>query len=102
MANKTKKKSFDIEVCRTGYGFCTIRVKATSYAKAAQLALDEAGSHDFSENDAEYTVDGLDTGSGAEVTDNEIRKLQTSIIEFGRLTRISTDDIWDALKSVMK
>lgn len=60
MAEKTKKekplKEFDIPVCRTGYGFATITVKAKTQKQAERLALEEAGNHDFSEKDADYTL----------------------------------------------
>lgn len=47
---------FDVDVCRTGYGFATIQVRATSEFEAQQAALDQAGDHLFSEKDSEYTL----------------------------------------------
>lgn len=51
-----KEKEFKIEVCRTGYAFTTITVVATDRTKAEELALEEAGSHDFNEKDCEYSI----------------------------------------------
>jgi len=49
-------ETYNIEVCRIGYSFKTIEVDATSQKEAEELALDEAGSHEFSEKDAEYKI----------------------------------------------
>lgn len=51
-------QDFDVHVVRTGYGHRTFRVSAKSQAEADRIALDEAGSHDFSENSSEYSVEG--------------------------------------------
>lgn len=45
-----------VPVCRTGFGSRTINVIATTEAEAIEKAIDEAGNHEFSENDAEYTA----------------------------------------------
>lgn len=47
---------FDVDVCRTGFGFATIRVMAASAQEADELALDRAGEYEYSEKDAEYTL----------------------------------------------
>lgn len=51
-------RSWDVEVCRTGYGHATVRVRAASQAEAETLAMDQAGDIEFSENDADYEVTG--------------------------------------------
>lgn len=45
-----------VPVCRTGFGSRTMEVIATTEEEALQKAIDEAGNHEFSENDAEYTA----------------------------------------------
>ena len=45
-----------VPVCRTGFGSRTIEVIATTEEEAIEKAIDEAGNHEFSENDAEYTA----------------------------------------------
>ena len=55
----TKKKTFIVAVCRTAYAFRDIEVQATSEKEALELALDDAGNHEFSEKSSEYTTDGL-------------------------------------------
>lgn len=47
---------FDVDVCRTGFGFATIQIRASSEFEAQQAALDQAGDHLFSEKDSEYTL----------------------------------------------
>lgn len=49
-------QDFEIEVCRTGYGFTTIEVRAASEYEAGQLALDVAGDHSYSEKDSQYQL----------------------------------------------
>ena len=49
-------QEFKIEVCRIGYGYRTIKVKAFDQTEAEQLALEEAGNYEFSEKDAEYKI----------------------------------------------
>jgi len=49
-------EKYKIEVCRIGYGYKTIEVEATSQEEAENMALDEAGDHEFSEKDAEYVL----------------------------------------------
>lgn len=47
-------KKYRVPVCRIGYGNRDIEVEATSKKEAVARALDEAGSHEFSEHDADY------------------------------------------------
>jgi hypothetical protein len=56
MVKKTKR--YSIEVCRTGYSSLNIDVEATSVKDAKAKALDAAGSFEFSEHDADYSVGG--------------------------------------------
>lgn len=61
MAKKLQKevnKEFDVPVTRTSYSFRTITVKAKNRKEAIRLALEEAGDHEFSEKDADYTAEG--------------------------------------------
>ena len=51
-----EKGEYHIEVCRIGYGHKTISVTASSHEEAEQLALDEAGSYEFSEHTSEYVI----------------------------------------------
>jgi NDP-sugar pyrophosphorylase family protein len=58
VADKTKKdatpKTYRVPVTRIGYSYTTIEVVATSEEEAESLAIDEAGSIDFSETTSEY------------------------------------------------
>jgi hypothetical protein len=55
MATK-KLKEYKVNVCRIGYGNNDLKVAATSEKEARKLALDLAGSLDFSEHDADYEI----------------------------------------------
>lgn len=59
MAVYTEPVSFEVDVVRTGYGARTIVVKAHSAAEAQELALEEAGNHEYNEHTADYTTDGV-------------------------------------------
>lgn len=48
---------FEVDVVRTGYGHRTISVLATSAAEAEELALDEAGNHEYNEHTADYRAE---------------------------------------------
>jgi hypothetical protein len=52
-------EAYEVSVCRTGYGFHRIQVQARSPEEAEELALDEAGDHEYSEKSSEYTTDGV-------------------------------------------
>jgi len=49
-------KEFNIQVCRTGYGFANIKVKAHTREEAEELAIENAGDYTYNESDAEYTI----------------------------------------------
>ena len=49
-------KEFNIQVCRTGYGFANTKVKAHTREEAEELAIENAGDYSYNENDAEYTI----------------------------------------------
>jgi hypothetical protein len=54
---ETEKESiWQVPVCRTGYGSRTIEVLASSEEEAIERAIEEAGNHEFSENDADYSA----------------------------------------------
>ena len=52
-----KKETYKVEVCRIGYSFATIEVEAENEDEAEDLALEKAGNYDYSEKDAEYSVE---------------------------------------------
>lgn len=51
-----KAKEWKIEVCRTSYAHRTIKVMATTYEEACEFALEQAGDYEYSESDADYSV----------------------------------------------
>jgi hypothetical protein len=51
------KQKFSIPVVRIGYGFKNIEVEANSQEEAEQLALDEAGDHEYSEKESNYEIE---------------------------------------------
>lgn len=55
----TAFKKYVVSVCRTAYAFRDIEVTAQSEKEALELALEDAGNHEFSEKTADYTTDGL-------------------------------------------
>jgi hypothetical protein len=55
--------TYEVTVCRTGYGFTRFQVQAATLDQAQELALDEAGNHDYSEKTSEYSVEGIDLAS---------------------------------------
>ena len=48
-----------VSVCRTSHAFLDIEVTAQNETEALELAIDDAGNHEFSEKSADYTTDGL-------------------------------------------
>ena len=52
-------KTFEVEVCRTGYGHASFKIQAASADEAREKALDQAGGHLFSEKESEYTVTSI-------------------------------------------
>lgn len=51
------KRTFKVPVRRIGYSFKTIEVEAHSEEEAEEIALEEAGSYEFSESSSEYEID---------------------------------------------
>lgn len=49
---------YQVNVTRIGYSCRTIEVEAKSEKDAEDKAIDEAGSHDFSEHDSKYESEG--------------------------------------------
>jgi len=49
-------KSYDIGVCRAGYGWGTFRVQADTEEEAREKALVKAGDTVFSEKDSDYFI----------------------------------------------
>lgn len=50
------EREFTVELCRTGYGFTTVQIKAKTQEEANQIALDHSGDYDYNEKTAEYTI----------------------------------------------
>jgi hypothetical protein len=48
---------FEVQVFRTSYSSRMIEVEAENEEEAKENALEKAGDYEFSEKDAEYTVD---------------------------------------------
>jgi len=59
-----EEKSWNVPVCRIGYGHHLMAVSARSESEAIEKALDEAGGEEFSESSSEY-----DTPDGAQLID---------------------------------
>lgn len=55
-----EKKKFKVLVTRTSYSSRNIEVEAESELEAKELAIDEAGSFEFREHDADYDVDAIE------------------------------------------
>ena len=69
-------KTFVIPVCRTGFGFADIEVKAATLQEAQSIALDRAGDHSFSEKSSEYSLQNSRTETSGE--------LQNWIVRYGK------------------
>jgi hypothetical protein len=54
---RKKKKTFLVPVTRIGYGYNTFEVEASSQKEADEIALEQAGDHEFSEKDADYVLE---------------------------------------------
>jgi hypothetical protein len=50
------KTLYQVELCRTGYGFVTIEVEARSQGHANDIALDEADNYEYTEKTSEYSI----------------------------------------------
>jgi hypothetical protein len=59
MPKTRKTKSFTVTVVRTSYSSREINVEALTKAKAKELALELAGDLEFSEKDADYSVEHI-------------------------------------------
>ena len=57
----TDKETFVVLVTRTSYSSKNIEVQATDREEAKRLAMDDAGSMEFSEHDADYSADAIFT-----------------------------------------
>lgn len=53
------KQKYVVAICRTGYGFKNIEVEAVDENEARELAINDAGNHEFSEKDADYSTNGV-------------------------------------------
>ena len=59
------RKKYLVDVCRTSYGVKTLEIEANSPEEAQELALDQAGNHEYSEKESEYTCQGCISSSRA-------------------------------------
>lgn len=59
---KFPKLKFEVEVCRTSYSTRKITVYADNQTEAKELAIDTAGGFEFSEHDADYSVEWISKG----------------------------------------
>ena len=59
---KKKVKTYLVNVSRIGYANHDFTIEATSEKEAKELAINAAGSHSFSEHDADYVVEFLKEG----------------------------------------
>ena len=67
-----RPKNCKVAVSRMGIGGNDIEIEgAVSERDAAERALDEAGSYEFSDKDAEYSVQDVDIGEDTEETSEE-------------------------------
>jgi len=57
---------YNVEVCRTAYGFHTITVTADTPEQAARLAENIASDFEFSTKSADYTTDSVTEIAGPE------------------------------------
>lgn len=51
-----KKGTFCVGITRIGYGSKTFEISEVTAEKAARIALEQAGNHDFTEMNSEYEV----------------------------------------------
>lgn len=71
---------FDIDVTRYGVSQRIITVEAETMEEAEQLALDEAGNHEFSEHSSEYTVtDGANSDEACDARQQLVDKVLEEI-----------------------
>lgn len=51
-----KLEKFVIEVCRIGYGFHKFEIEAETKEQAEEIALNQAGDFEYSENSSKYEI----------------------------------------------
>lgn len=51
-----KLETFQVELCRIGYGYKTLTIQATSYDDACDRAFEQAGDHEYTEKSSEYKL----------------------------------------------
>lgn len=94
----SKKQKFSIPVVRIGYGFATIEVEASSQEEAEQLALDEAGDHEYSEKSSDYEIEGTpQIKSSGELEADETRLRENILASYqstlNRVVESYVDDV---------
>ena len=52
-------KTYTVNMTRIGYGHCSYEVTAKNLKEARRIAMDESGSHDYSEHDADYKIEDI-------------------------------------------
>jgi|APGre2960657423_1045063.scaffolds.fasta_scaffold529527_2 hypothetical protein len=50
---------YQIQICRVSYAFNTVEIEASSQDEAEATVLDLCGDYNFSEKDAEYTIESI-------------------------------------------
>ena len=51
---------YDVEVCRIGYGFRTIRIDSSNEDEAVDKALDSAGNYSYDEKTSNYEIESVE------------------------------------------
>ena len=52
-------KTYTVNMTRIGYGHCSYEVTAKNLKEARRIAMDESGSHNYSEHDADYKIEDI-------------------------------------------
>lgn len=50
---------FNVSILRTSYAYGTLEIEANSPEEAESKARDEAGDHEYSEKDADYSIESI-------------------------------------------
>ena len=54
----TGPRDWDVSICRVSYGTETLQIEAPTLQAAEEVALDEAGSYEYSSSSSEYEIAG--------------------------------------------
>ena len=50
---------YQIQICRVSYAFNTVEIEASSQEEAEATVLDLCGDYNFSEKEADYTIESI-------------------------------------------